>query len=173
MEIIRKNIKNIILSLLVIFTCVIIDQLTKFYVEKYVYPNQIKVIDNFFNIVYVTNDGAAWSILQGQRLILIVVPIIVIIFCLIFLTRTLDKLLAFSLAMVVGGGLGNLIDRIFKGSVVDFFEFFIFGYSFPVFNMADTFVVIGTALLVIYILFIYKEDRMAYIPFKKKEESDG
>jgi len=172
MKIFRKNIKNIIFSWVIIFLCVIIDQLSKYCVEKYVYPNEIKVIKNFFNIVYVTNEGAAWSILWGQRMVLIVVPLVIIIFCLVFLLRSVDKLLSFPLALVTGGGIGNLIDRIFKGSVVDFFEFNIFGYNFPVFNMADVFVTIGTALLVIYILFVYKEGKTVYIPFRKKEEAN-
>ena len=130
----------------------IIDQISKILVIKFLdMNNSIELIKNFFYLTYTHNTGAAFSILTGQRLLLIVIAVIIL--CLIFnyirkniVEGKIDRI-AFSL--IIGGSLGNLVDRIVRGFVVDFLDFKIFGYNFPIFNLADTFIVVGVILLLI------------------------
>lgn len=130
----------------------IIDQLSKILIIKYIDINHsMELIKNFFYLTYTHNEGAAFSILTGQRLFLILIAVIILIILFNYLKKNkvegkIDRL-AFSL--IIGGSLGNLFDRIVRGYVVDFLDFKIFGYNFPVFNLADTFIVIGVLLLLI------------------------
>lgn len=168
MDIFKTNKKNIILGLAIVLVVILIDQLTKGYINRnFDYSRKVVVIEDFFNIVHVRNTGAAWSILQNNKVILIGVNSIILILTAIFMLRSVNTTLTISLALIIGGGLGNLIDRIFRGSVIDFFEFKIFGYNFPVFNVADMCVVSGSILLAIFVLLIYKEDMTIHIPFKR------
>lgn len=107
------------------------------------------MISDFFSLTYVRNDGAAFSSFRGQQLLLVAVSTAVVAVALIFLwkNRKKDKLLCSGLAMVAGGGAGNLIDRAVFGSVTDMFSFSIFP---PVFNVADIGVVIGCSLIIVY-----------------------
>lgn len=138
----------------------IIDQVSKILVVKLIDLNHsIVLIKNFFYLTYTHNTGAAFSILTGQRLFLILVAITILIILFNYLRKNkveeiLDKI-AFSL--IIGGSLGNLIDRIVRGYVVDFIDTKIFGYNFPIFNLADTFIVIGVFLLII--ILSRKEDK--------------
>lgn len=130
----------------------LIDLISKIFVSNnfnpYI-PN--KVIDNFFYITYVKNEGAAWSILSGNRFFLIAVSIIALIFILscILKEKTFGKLEGFSYGILLGGIVGNLFDRIVYGYVIDFLDFNIFGYNYPVFNIADCFIVIGVLIMII------------------------
>ena len=118
---------------------------------------KIKVIEGFFYLTFIENKGAAWSILQNGRYFLIILGIIISCVIIYLLTRVHDRLAGISLSFILGGGIGNLIDRIFRGSVVDFLDFYIGSYNYPTFNAADCFIVVGTILLAYYILFVYKE----------------
>lgn len=141
----------IILSIILL----IIDQISKLLVVKLIDINSsIKLIKNFFYLTYTHNTGAAFSILTGQRVLLILVAIVILIVIFNYLRKNKVEgkidILAFSL--IIGGSLGNLLDRIVRGYVVDFLDFKIFGYNFPVFNLADTFIVIGVFLLLVIII---------------------
>lgn len=138
----------IILSIILL----VIDQISKILVVKLIDINQcVEVIKNFFYLTYTHNTGAAFSILTGQRifLILIAIVILIILFNYIRKNKVKEKIDIISFSLIIGGSLGNLIDRIIRGYVVDFLDFKIFGYNFPVFNLADTFIVIGVFLLLI------------------------
>ena len=130
----------------------LLDQISKVLVIRLMNVNHsIELIKNFFYLTYTHNTGAAFSILTGKRIFLILIAIVILIVIFNYLRKNkvevkLDKL-AFSL--VIGGSLGNLIDRIVRGYVVDFLDVKIFGYNFPVFNLADTFIVVGVFLLLI------------------------
>lgn len=129
---------------------IFIDQIAKIAIRTMLTEGQsIKVISDFFSLTYVRNDGAAFSSFRGQQLLLVAVSTAVVAVALIFLwkNRKKDKLLCSGLAMVAGGGAGNLIDRAFFGSVTDMFSFSIFP---PVFNVADIGVVIGCSLIIVY-----------------------
>lgn len=130
----------------------LIDQISKLLVIKFLDINGgIELIKNFFYLTYTHNTGAAFSILTGQRLLLILIAVIILIliFNHIRKNKVEGKLEKIAFSLIIGGSLGNLIDRIIRGYVVDFLDFKIFGYDFPIFNLADTFIVIGVILLLI------------------------
>lgn len=138
----------IILSLIFFF----IDYLSKYLIiNKMPLGMSSKVINNFFYITHINNEGAAFSILNGKTIFLIVISIIVIILLLNYVRKNSikDKLNIISISLLIGGSLGNLFDRITKGYVVDFLDFHFFGYDFPIFNIADTFITVGVFLLFI------------------------
>ncbi len=140
-----------ILILSLIF--LIVDQISKILVVKFLDLNSVTVIKNFFYLTYTNNTGAAFSILTDKRIFLVLVGIIIIILLIYYLKKhqiknTINKI---AFALVIGGSLGNLIDRIIRGSVVDFIDIKIFSYNFPIFNLADTFITIGVLLLLINI----------------------
>lgn len=132
----------------------LIDQISKLLVVKSLsINNSTEIIKNFFYLTYTNNDGAAFSILTGQRIFLIVVSIIIIILLLYYLKKNKidNKIETLAISLIIGGSLGNLIDRLVRGYVIDFFDVKIFGYNFPIFNIADTFIVVGAFLLFITI----------------------
>lgn len=115
------------------------------------------VINDFFSITKVYNYGASWNILSGYRLLLIIVTIIVLIVLVCYEKKfkiNNRNILAFSL--VYSGIIGNLLDRIFNGYVIDFLDFKILGYDYPVFNFADIWIVCG--IILIFVAIMKKED---------------
>jgi signal peptidase II len=117
------------------------------------------LINNVFHLTYVENRGAAFGILQNRQWFFILITFIVLAVVIFYIYNKKDKLnnfLLIALAMIVGGAIGNLIDRMIRGFVVDFFDFTLI--NFAVFNIADCFVVVGTILLAIYIIFESKKE---------------
>ena len=140
----------IIIIISIILLC--IDQIAKLLVINLLTKtDSIAIIKNFFYLTYINNDGAAFSILVGKRIFLILVAIIVIIMLIHYIKKNniQNKLEIVSLALITGGSLGNLMDRVVRGYVIDFLDFKIFNYNFPIFNLADTFIVIGVILLLL------------------------
>mgnify|MGYP000862953726 FL=1 len=136
---------------------IVLDQVSKYAAAKYLKGGSPHIIiKNFFQLYYVENYGAAFGILQNRKVFFIIITSIVIISITFFLFRcsySLNKLMKVSLCMLMGGAIGNLIDRIRLGYVVDFISIrFGKGYDFPVFNVADMFVVTGTILIMIMII---------------------
>ncbi len=125
------------------------DQWTKKLVaEKMVLGESIVLIDRWLYLTSHRNAGAAFGILQGQRWLFIVVTVAVVAVIVYTLWRKRqERLLCWSLSLILGGAVGNLSDRIRFGEVVDFIDVRIFGYHYPIFNVADSAVVIGGALL--------------------------
>ena len=141
---------RMIIILSIIF--IIIDQLSKIIVVNNLTNNKsIEVIKSFFYLTYTNNKGAAFSILTGRRILLILVALIVIGVLIYYVRKNKieGKVNKIALSLVIGGSIGNLIDRILRGAVIDFIDVKIFGYNFPIFNLADTFIVIGVFLLII------------------------
>ena len=138
----------IILSLILVF-----DIFTKYLSSFYFKVSEIEVIKNILYFTYVENRGAAFGIMQNKQWFFILITLILIIAMILYILKVKpqDILLKLSLSFIIGGGIGNLIDRVFKGYVVDFIDLRIINY--PVFNIADCFVVIGAVLLCVYILF--------------------
>lgn len=130
---------------------VVLDQITKYAVVDNIGLYQdIPIISGFFNLTYVTNKGAAWSMLEGQTVFLIVFPILMSIFIFLLYLKNRKTGFIYPLAMILGGAIGNLIDRIYNPSgVIDFLEFHFGNYIFPVFNLADTFIVCGGIIFAI------------------------
>ncbi len=110
-----------------------------------------------FDLTYTLNDGAGWSIFSGKRIFLILITSVFLIGVIIFLIRNAksSKFLTLSMLLIISGGVGNLIDRMFRdGKVVDYIETKFM--NFPIFNFADICVVIGAIMFLVYILFIEK-----------------
>lgn len=141
---------TIIIILSIIF--LIIDQITKILVVNSLVPGEnIEIIKNIFSIIYTNNTGAAFSILLGKRIFLIVVAVLIIGVLLYYIKRNKieKKIDIIALSFVIGGSLGNLIDRIVRGYVIDFISIKIGNYNFPIFNVADILIVIGVFLLLL------------------------
>ena len=120
-----------------------------------VVPNKgIEIVKNFFYITNVNNTGGAWGMLSGNVPLLAVISALVVIVLLYFLKseKSLNKLSITYYGMLFAGIIGNLIDRLFNGYVTDFLNFYILGYDYPVFNIADIFIVLGMILMVIDVL---------------------
>lgn len=129
---------------------IVIDQIVKILViNKMALQQSIIVINNFFNITYVRNTGAAWSILSGNVLLLIMISVLALVTIYYYLIKDkdLNKIDIVSYSMLVGGIIGNLIDRIVHGYVIDYLDFKIFNYNFPIFNIADTLIVISIIII--------------------------
>ena len=140
----------IIIIISIILLC--IDQISKLLVVNLLTKtNSITIIKNFFYLTYINNDGAAFSILVGKRIFLILIAVLVIVMLIRYIKKNniQNKLELVSLALIIGGSLGNLMDRVVRGYVLDFLDFKLFNYNFPIFNLADTFIVIGVFLLLL------------------------
>lgn len=161
-----KNKKNIYIIALILL---LIDQIVKIIVRtKMALYQEIKIIPNLFSLYYVENEGAAFSILGNQTLLLIIIGII----CLVVLNKfildeKLPKISHLPLGFLLGGILGNLIDRIIYHSVTDYLSVFIFKYSFPVFNIADIAICLSTIFLIIIFIIDEKKEK------KRSEENDS
>ena len=135
------------------FILIIIDVIIKVIVDKCMnIYDTIKIIPNFFNIMYVRNTGAAFSIMENSRVLFIVIGMIAIylIWRFFIKDKQLNNYYIVIYSMLIAGIIGNMIDRILYGYVIDYLSFNIFGYSFPIFNLADTFIVVSIIMLIIY-----------------------
>ena len=142
-----------IISILSILGCVVLDQLTKYLAQIYLQPvGTMEFIPGVMELRFVLNDGAAFSSFSGARwfLILFTGGAIAALAVYLFWKKPESRLERAAIIMMIGGGLGNLIDRVRTGVVVDFFATTFM--NFAVFNVADCFVCIGAALLIIYVL---------------------
>lgn len=139
---------------IIAFFFFIVDLLSKQIIDHIMKVGEsVKIIHNFFYITYTHNFGAAWSILEDKRILLLIITVFVLYLINKFMNKSeLSKLENISYGMIIGGALGNLFDRIFFGFVFDFIDFRIFGYNYPVFNLADTFIVIGVIIMIIMMI---------------------
>ena len=142
----------------IIAVILMLDQATKLYVRNNL-PLGLKneVIPDFFYFTHVENTGAAFDILKNGRYFFIVLTVVICAILVYIMIKNNHKVLKLSISFILAGAAGNWIDRVFRGRVTDFFDFYIFGYDYPVFNVADICINIGTFIMLIYILFIYKE----------------
>ncbi len=137
---------------LVTLLVLLIDILSKIVVTHHLYVNEsIKIINNFLNITYVKNTGAAWSIFADKAFVVLVLSAIIIMAIVTYIYKNKPKMSCekIAYALILGGAIGNFIDRIFYGYVIDFIDVSIFGYDYPIFNLADCFIVVGVIMLVI------------------------
>ncbi|EIW01009.1 signal peptidase II [Thermoanaerobacter siderophilus] len=134
------------MEIIIVAFVILFDQVTKYLAVKYLMPiGSYPVIKNFFHLTYVENKGAAFGMLQNKTLFFIVITVIVgavLIYSMIKLPG--NSVYNYTLAMILGGAIGNLIDRVRLGYVVDFIDFKFFP---AVFNVADSFIVIGAIIL--------------------------
>lgn len=146
----------------IVAVLVFIDQFSKSLIVSTIDLNQsITVIKGFFNITYVRNYGAGFSIMQNATTTFyIITPICLILFIyLLIKTKKKDYLSKTALLLMIGGTIGNFLDRIINVYVVDFLDFIIFGWDFPVFNFADICLTIGVSIYIISLLKESKNER--------------
>ena len=142
---------TVILYLFIIILLTCIDQYSKFVIiQNMDLGEKIVLIENFFSITHVRNYGAGFSILQNATVFLSAVSILAI--CILIYLLLHEKKLSLvsktAYLLIISGAAGNLIDRLLKSYVTDFLDFLIFGYDFPVFNIADCFITIGCFMLI-------------------------
>ncbi len=146
----------------IVAVLVFIDQFSKSLIVSTIDLNQsITVIKGFFNITYVRNFGAGFSIMQNATTTFyIITPICLILFIyLLIKTKEKDYLSKTALLLMIGGTIGNFLDRIINIYVVDFLDFIIFGWDFPVFNFADICLTIGVSIYIVSLLKESKNER--------------
>lgn len=156
----QKGVAKMIYYLIAIVT-VIVDQLTKWLIVKYMKLGEsIPVIDGFLSITSHRNRGAAWGILEGQMAFFVIITVLVIVGIVYYMKSfaSQSKVYGWGLGLLLGGAIGNFIDRLFRGEVVDFVDTIIFGYDFPIFNVADSALCIGVGLIIFQ---MFKEEFVA------------
>ena len=138
----------------------VLDQLTKFIVDRTMpLHHSIPVIDDLFSLTYIRNTGAAFGMLAGSaaefRLPFLVLFSVLAIGFIVMMVRRLpdrEKGLITALAFILGGAIGNLIDRLAYGEVIDFLDFYWSNYHWPAFNIADSFITVGVVITVFYLI---------------------
>ena len=136
---------------LLISIIVFMDQLIKYYIlNNFNHGQSLAVIKGVFHLTYVQNTGAAFGIFKNANTFFIIVSIAIILFLLVYRYYYLKSnvYINISIALIIGGAIGNLIDRILLNYVVDYLDFRVW----PVFNLADSAIVVGAGILIIYIL---------------------
>ena len=140
---------------------IIIDQITKWNIVQNFELYQEKVIvPGFFSLFYIQNEGAAWGIFQGKMVFFYLVTLIVVGYLVYMFQQEKNKtkLVGISFALILSGAIGNFIDRLLNGYVVDMFRLdFI---NFPIFNVADVCLTVGVVLMLIHVLFFGKEEKL-------------
>ncbi len=166
----KKHLTKIIIIYVISAVLIAVDQITKYFAITNLALNvENPVIDGFFYLTNCRNTGAAWSIFSGQVDLLAYVSLCASILVAVLLFFSKYSLLSVSLGLILSGAIGNMIDRFRLGYVNDFLDFVIFGYDFPVFNVADICVVVGGMLMILSIILYRKDDQLFVRPkFMKK-----
>lgn len=172
----KNGLKNYVMAVILVIVAVLIDQYTKYLAVTHLKDGPAFVlIDNVFELNYLENRGAAFGLLQNRQIFFVCVAILIfafILYCYVRIPKT-GRYLPLKLCgiFIVAGAAGNLIDRIRLGYVVDFFYFRLI--DFPVFNVADIYVTVSFAVLLILIFFRYKEEELEFLGRKKGTGTDG
>ncbi len=166
-----------ILAALTFVFVIAADQLSKYYVAtNFALGDTAELINGFIDFVYIHNRGGAWGMLYGHTYILLPVTAVIMALCIFMYIKYAkgSKLMLWAIVLVLSGGLGNMIDRIFRdGNVVDFLHFEFYP-TFPVFNIADCAIVLGAGLLILYfILDAVKEAKEKKIKADTEESENG
>jgi signal peptidase II len=135
----------------------LLDFITKFLIIHFFNVNEgITLINNFLKFIYIKNTGAAFGLLNNNIYILIIITIALIVYLIYELIKCKNKFYFFSYLLILCGALGNLIDRVFRGYVVDFISFTLFGREMAIFNVADIYITFG---VILFIFSIFKEGK--------------
>lgn len=159
-----------VLWIIIIIASVLIDQGTKMLIANTFELGETHVlIKGFLNFTFIRNEGAAWGMFSNSRWVFIVITavMLVVLPIVLYKYRKLHFLFGFSLSLIIGGAIGNMIDRVFQGSVVDFIQAAFI--DFPIFNFADCCVTVGAALMFVYLVFI---DKTLFKSKKNEEDHD-
>lgn len=152
-----------IIPIITILLLVAVDQITKLAVVKWLMPvGSREIINGFFSLTYVENRGAAFGTLQGAGWLFVFITVVVLIGGAFYYRKLQIKggsaVTKIALLLVGGGAIGNCIDRLLRGYVVDMLDFNLFGWDFPVFNFADICVCIGAFLIIVFVGFLGKSE---------------
>ena len=152
--------KYIIFSIAIILLT-LFDQISKIIViNNFKLYDSVILINNFLKFYYLNNTGASFGILSGKTLLIILISVVMIIYLIREIKNHKESnLLLVSSSLIISGAFGNLIDRIFRGYVIDFISFTLFNREMPVFNLADTFITIGVILYIIMIIMESSNER--------------
>ncbi len=176
----KSIISNRILAIFItigILIFIAIDQITKVIAFNNLKGNDsIVLIKNIFSLTYIENKGAAWGLFAGKMGIFVIVTMIVVPVLILFIfriqkvKRTIDNKRSYSIlqmliVVLISGAIGNCIDRVSRGFVVDFFEFTFI--DFPVFNVADCYITVGTTMLILLVMFALSDEDFNLITSKK------
>lgn len=175
----EKSRKSLIVHYIIVLCCVVagvvLDQWTKFLAVQHLKSGaKYVVIDSVLQLNYTENTGAAWGMLQGKQFLFLILTIAILLLIAIvyrkipFTKRYIPMRIL--LVMITCGAIGNLIDRVANGYVVDFLEFIFI--DFPIFNVADIFVTISMGMLIVFGLFFYKNEDFEFLEKKKNVLED-
>jgi len=156
----KLSIKNNISIITTFFIIIIFDQLTKILVIKNFQLYESLSILPFFNLTFIVNYGFAFGFLNNpslNQIIVILVIFSIIAYFLYLLIKTQDQFFRFSLILVLSGAVGNFIDRVLHGFVIDFIDIYLGSYHWPAFNLADSSITLGFILIMFNILFLNKK----------------
>ncbi|MDC0989845.1 signal peptidase II [Rhodospirillales bacterium] len=146
-----------------ILILIFLDQVTKWWIINYIMqPIKILPITPFFNIVLTWNSGISFGIFSNQGsfsvIILSTLATLIVFFLAVWLMKAVNKKLIIGLICIIGGAIGNIIDRVYHGAVIDFLDFHIKSYHWPAFNVADSCIFIGATLIILDSLFPDKKE---------------
>lgn len=143
---------------------IVLDQLTKHLVMRHIPKHSVmQVIPGFFDVINVRNPGAAFGILNGAHgswrvAFFIIVSLAALCLIAVLVRKATDRFTVVALSLISGGAVGNLIDRIRFGEVVDFIDWYYRSWHWPTFNIADSAITVGVGLLAIDMLFLHKQE---------------
>ena len=169
-----NNLFNKIIKLFVIsIILIMLDAFTKAWAESALSDSNINIIKDFFYLSLVHNNGAAFGILENSRIFFCTLTILLaIIIEYVYFKLPNDKIytpLRYDLILLFAGAIGNLVDRIKNGYVIDFLAFDFGNYSFPRFNVADIYVCVSAFLLFLLVMFYYNEEQLSGIIGRKEK----
>lgn len=170
----HRNIMLLIDAIIVILG-IAFDQFTKYMATARLKDHPaFVIIEGVFELDYLENRGAAFGMFQGQKVLLLTVGVLFMAIIIFFMLRlpegTKYNITHILLSLIIAGGIGNMIDRFSLGYVVDFFSFVLINY--PIFNVADIYVVCATIGLFIMFLFVYKEQDLEFLSLKRKKNQE-
>lgn len=172
----NNGLKSYVMAVILVIAAVLLDQYTKYLAVMHLKDGfPFVLIDDVFELIYLENRGAAFGLLQNRQIFFVCVAVLIfafILYCYVRIPKT-GRYLPLRLCgiFIVAGAAGNLIDRIRLGYVVDFFYFRLI--DFPVFNVADIYVTVSFAVLLLLIFFWYKEEELEFLGRKKGTDTNG
>ena len=173
----KNSIKMMIADLCICIAAIVFDQLTKVQIRATLpVSSSYDVIPSVLQILHHENPGASWGMMKGQTTLFLIIAVVVVIALSLFVRRIPQekKYLPLNIAasLILAGAIGNTIDRAVKKTVTDFI--YVSCINFPIFNVADIYIVVATIGLAILILFVYKEEDLRFMELRKKtEEADS
>lgn len=152
------------LGSLIALVIILVDQATKWWILEHVMrPPRVIPLTDFFNLVLTWNNGVSFGLFNNNgslnALILSALALAIVVFLILWLRKAENKRMAIGLGLIIGGAIGNVIDRAIHGAVVDFLDFYLNAYHWPAFNVADSCITIGAIILILDSLFSPKPEK--------------